>query len=160
MRSLFPYSWKRNLPLETQQHDPFSVLHQEMNRLFDSFSGFPANRWSNDLSPRLDVSESEKEIDIDAELPGFDAKDVDVTLAGDVLTIRGERKNGHEEKTKNYHVNERSWGSFTRSVTLPFDADPDNVQASFDKGVLHIAIQKPGEMAAKTAKIPVKTAAS
>jgi len=159
MRSLFPYSWRRNLPSEGQQ-DPFSLLHQEMNRLFDSFTGFPVNRWSNDLSPRLDVSESDKEIDIDAELPGFDEKNVDVTLAGDVLTIRGERKNGHEEKNKNYHVAERSWGSFTRSVTLPFEANPDDVQARFDKGVLHIAIQKPANMAAKTAKIPVKTAAS
>jgi HSP20 family protein len=108
------------------------------------------------MSPRLDVSETDQQLNIDAELPGFDEKDVEVTLAGDRLTIRGERKNDQEEKGKNYHLSERRWGSFTRSITLPFDADPNDVDARFDKGVLHIAIKKPPSAAAKTAKIPIK----
>ena len=61
------------------------------------------------MSPRLDVSETDQELDIDAELPGFDEKDVEVTLAGDTLTIRGERQNGQEDKGKNYHLSERRW---------------------------------------------------
>ena len=108
------------------------------------------------MTPRLDVCETDKQIDIEAELPGFDEKNVDVTVAGDVVTIHGERKNGKEDKGKNYHVAERTWGSFTRSVTLPFDADPNDVSARFDKGVLHIAVKKPANATVKAAKIPVK----
>src|SRR5438067_856428 len=120
-RSLFPSSWNRNMP--TDFRDPFSTLQQEMNRLFETFGSVPS-RWSNDMMamPRIDVCETDKAIEVEAELPGFDEKNVDVTLAGDVLTIRGERKNGEEKKEKNYHLSERSWGSFTRSVTLPFMA--------------------------------------
>jgi HSP20 family protein len=156
-RSIIPYSWQRNTPSEMKR-DPLSALQTEMNRLFESFGPFPATHWSSDMPPRLDVSETDTEIDVDAELPGVDEKDVDVTLVGGVLTIRGERKNDREEKNKNYYLAERSYGSFTRAVTLPFDAEPKNVTAKFDKGVLHIAIQKPANIAAKSAKIPVRPA--
>jgi HSP20 family protein len=104
------------------------------------------------------VSETASELDIDAELPGFDEKDIEVTLSGDTLTIRGERKNEREDKNKNYYVSERRWGSFARSVDLPFDAEPKDVNANFEKGVLHIAIKKPPSVTAKTAKIPIKGA--
>jgi len=136
------------------QQDPFRMLRNEMDRLFDSF------RWpgygSSDVSPRVDICETDKEIDIDAELPGLNENDIDVMLSGDVLTIRGEKKAEREEKKVNYHLTERSYGSFSRSIALPFDADPGKVSARFDKGVLHISIPKPAEAAAKSAKIPVK----
>jgi HSP20 family protein len=157
VRSLLSYSWTRNALSEIKR-DPFAALQDEMNRLFESFGSFPSARMSSDMAPRLDICETDREIDIDAELPGVDEKDVDVTLSGDVLTIRGERKNGREERNKNYYLAERSFGSFTRSVSLPFEADPKNVSAKFDKGVLHIAIPKPENMAAKSARIPVKPA--
>lgn len=157
IQSLLPYSWSRNGATEFE-HDPFSVLQQEMNRLFESVGNYPAGRWSNGMSPRLDVSETDKEIDIDADLPGIEEKDVEVTLSGDKLIIRGERRNGHETKNKDYHLSERSWGEFTRQVSLPFEADPKKISAKFDKGVLHIAIPKPETMTAKTAKIPVRAA--
>jgi HSP20 family protein len=156
MQPLFPRS-SRGTPAEPSR-DPFQALRQEINDLFSSFSRFPTRAGSGDMSPRLDVSETDQELDIDAELPGFDEKDVEVTLAGDTLTIRGERQNGQEDKGKNYHVSERRWGSFTRSITLPFDADPNDVDAKFEKGVLRIAIRKPPSIAAKTAKIPIKNA--
>lgn len=157
MQPLFPRSPRGGTPAEPPR-DPFQALRQEINDLFSSFSNFPSRAWSGDMSPRLDVSETEQELDVDAELPGFDEKDIEVTLAGDTLTIRGERQNGQEDKGKNYHVSERRWGSFTRSITLPFDADPSDVDAKFEKGVLHIAIRKPPSIAAKTAKIPIKNA--
>ena len=157
MQSLTPRSSRGGTPAEPSR-DPFQTLRQEINDLFSSFSTFPSRAWSGDMSPRLDVSETDQELDIDAELPGFDEKDVEVTLAGDTLTIRGERQNGQEDKGKNYHLSERRWGSFTRSITLPFDADPNDVDAKFEKGVLHIAIKKPLSIAAKTAKIPIKNA--
>jgi HSP20 family protein len=156
MPSLTPRSSRGTLAEPSR--DPFQTLRQEINDLFSSFSSFPSRTWSGDMSPRLDVSETDQELDIDAELPGFDEKDVEVTLAGDTLTIRGERQNGREDKGKNYHLSERRWGSFTRSITLPFDADPGDVDAKFEKGVLHIAIKKPPSIAGKTAKIPIKGA--
>ncbi len=152
-RSLLPYSWNRNTPSEAQ-FDPFAALQQEMNRLIESFGSYPS--LSNTM-PRLDVAETDAEIDVDAEVPGLQEKDIDVTLAGNVLTIRGEKKNGHEELGKNYHLAERSYGSFTRTLTLPFDADPKRVNARCENGILHIAIPKPENMS-KSAKIPVRAA--
>jgi HSP20 family protein len=154
MQPWFPRS-SRGTPSDPSR-DPFQALRQEINDLFSSVSSFPSRAWGNDMSLRLDVSETDQTVDIAAELPGFDEKDVDVTLSGETLTIRGERRNDQEDKGKNYHVSERRWGSFTRSITLPFDADPTDVDAKFDKGVLHIAIRKPPSVAAKTAKIPIK----
>jgi HSP20 family protein len=78
-------------------------------------------------------------------------------VAGNVLTIRGEKKNGHEERDKNYYLSERSYGSFMRSLRLPFDADPNRVSARCENGILHIAIPKPANMS-KSARIPVKAA--
>ena len=156
MRSLIPQTWTRNEMSGMRQY-PVSALQEEMNRLFESFGHFPAGAWSSDMAPRLDVSETDKEIDIDAELPGMDDKNVEVSVSGDTLTIRGERMDQRDEKNKNYRLMERSCGSFARSLNLPFDVDPKNVSAKFDKGVLHIAIQKP-ENVAKSAKIPVKSA--
>ncbi len=154
MRFLSPYTSSRDIPAALRQ-DPFMTLRNQMDRLFDTFGTWP-NETASDVTPRVDVSETDKEIDIDAELPGLEDKDIDVTLSGDTLTIRGEKKSEHEEKKKNYYVSERSYGSFSRSIQLPFDADPNNISAKFDKGVLHIAIPKPEHIAAKTAKIPVK----
>lgn len=159
MRSLIPQSWSRNAP-STMSADPFSALQEEMNRLFESFGHFPASAWSSDMAaaPRMDVCETEKEIDIDAELPGIDEKNVEVNVSGDTLTISGERKDERDEKSRNYRMMERSYGRFSRSLSLPFDVDPKNVTATFDKGVLHIAIRKPENVTSKSAKIPVKSA--
>jgi len=157
MQPLFPRSPRGDTPAEPSR-DPFQVLRQEITDFFSSLQNFSSRARSGDMSPRLDVSETDQELDVDAELPGFDEKDVEVTLSGDTLTIRGERSNGEETKGKNYRVSERRWGSFTRSITLPFDADPNDVDARFDKGVLHIAIKKPPSIAATTAKIPIKNA--
>jgi len=91
-----------------------------------------------------------------AELPGVDEKDVDVTLADGVLTIRGEKKTERDEKDKNWPVVERSYGSFSRTISLPFDVDPAKVDAKFEKGVLRIHLPKPVEVAKKQQKIEIK----
>ena len=153
MRSLIPRPWGENVPSALRQ-DPFRALRNEVDRLFESFPW--AGDGSTDISPRVDVCETDSEIDIDAELPGLRDKDIDLTVSGDLLTIRGEKKSEHEEKKKSYYVSERSYGSFARSIRLPFDADPSKISAKFDKGILHIAVPKPPEMATKTTKIPVK----
>jgi len=97
---------------------------------------------------------------VTAELPGVDEKDLDVTLANGMLTVRGEKKSARNEqdKDKNWHVVERSYGSFSRAIPLPFDPDPAKVEAKFEKSVLHIHLPKPAEVAKKQQKIEIKKA--
>jgi HSP20 family protein len=111
-------------------------------------------------SPKVDIAESKDAIEVTAELPGVDEKDLDVTLANRMLTVRGEKKSTRDEqdKDKNWHVVERSYGSFSRTIPLPFDPDPAKVEAKFDKGVLHIHLPKPAEVAKKQQKIEIKKA--
>src|SRR5262245_29484176 len=132
--------------------DPFSALRAEMDSLFDSFmGGLPAFSGmfgtSRDrgfsLAPHMDVRESDKEIVVEAELPGG------------VLTIRGEKKHEHDEEKENYRVMERRYGSFQRSLRLPDTVDEDKVEASFDNGVLKVRIPKRPEAVGKQRKIPI-----
>jgi HSP20 family protein len=120
--------------------DPFWGFRREVDRLFDDFfSGRGMTRWPGDgIDLRLDVGETDKELTITAELPGVDEKDVELTLAEDLLTIRGEKKREHEQRNGDYHMVERSYGSFARSPRLPFKVDQDKVDAKFEKGVLTI----------------------
>jgi len=92
--------------------------------------------------PAVNVSETEKEISVDAELPGLEAKDVDVSLDNGSLVIKGEKKFEGEEKKDNYHRIERSYGSFSRSVPLPAKVNPKGIKARFEKGVLHVTLPK------------------
>jgi HSP20 family protein len=110
------------------------------------------------LSPKTDIAESKDAIDLTAELPGVDEKDLDLTLDNGMLTIRGEKRTERDEqdKDKNWYVVERSYGSFSRTISLPFDPDLAKVEAKFDKGVLHIHLPKPAEVAQKQQKIEIK----
>jgi len=142
--------------------DPFGSLFREVQKTFEDFSRRSplAGLGSDMLAPRIDIAESKDAIDLTAELPGVDEKNVDVTLADGVLTIRGEKKAERDEKDKdkNWHVVERSYGSFSRTIPLPFDPDSAKVEAKFEKGVLHIHLPKPAEVAKKQQKIEVKKA--
>ena len=142
--------------------DPFGSLFREVQKTFEDFSRRSplAGLGSDMLAPRIDIAESKDAIDLTAELPGVDEKDVDVTLADGVLTIRGEKKAERDEKDKdkNWHVVERSYGSFSRTISLPFDPDSAKVEGKFDKGVLHVHLPKPAEMAKKQQKIEIKKA--
>ena len=139
--------------------EPFTSLRRDMERLFEDFSrdlGWgPPTPGGMAMAPRVDVSETDTELKIEAELPGIDEKDVEVVLGDGRLTIKGEKKQEKEEKKKDYHVVERSYGSFARSIALPFEADADQVKASFAKGVLTVTVAKPPEVKAKEKKIPV-----
>ena len=138
-------------------------MRREMDRMFDDVlkgfgtGGLPAALGGAGV-PRMDVKETATGIEITAELPGVDESDVEVELSDDVLTIRGEKKVEKEEgdKEKGYHLMERSYGSFARSIALPFEADSEKVSADFSKGVLKVVIPRPAAAAAKTKKIEVK----
>jgi HSP20 family protein len=108
------------------------------------------------FSPKVDVTENEKEFNISAELPGMDDKDIDVSLQNDMLTIRGEKKEEKEDKGKDYYRMERSYGYFSRTIPLPVEVETDKVDAKFKKGVLTITLPKTAKAVAETKKISVK----
>ena len=140
--------------------EPLASLRREMDRLFDDFRrGWPEAGEGGVMTPRVDVSETDTELKVEAELPGVAEKDVEVTLRDGGLTIKGEKRHEKEEKGKSYYLAERSYGSFTRTIPLPFEADPDTVEARFAKGVLTVTVPKPPEAKAKTKKIEVKPGA-
>jgi HSP20 family protein len=130
--------------------DPFADLHQQMNRLFDDFLGgaaMPALPSSMSL-PRMDVRENNQEICISADLPGVRPADVDVRLDGNMLTLRGEKHQESEsQQPHDYHLMERSWGRFHRSLQLPFAPQPEDIHADFEHGVLTIHIPKHAQQA-------------
>ena len=158
MRSLIPFGWNTDvLRRGTAEDDPFLAMQKEVNRLFEDFGRGSVSRFASaEVVPRIDVAETDSAIEVTAELPGIDEKDVDVVLRDDVLTIKGEKKSEREEKKKDYHLVERSYGSFQRSIRLPFEADGETVKASFVKGVLKISVAKPTEVKEKTVKSPVR----
>ena len=122
--------------------DPFLDLHREVNRLFDdSFRGMArGSGGQRAFGPIIDVSETEDGLELTAELPGVAEHDIDLRLDGDVLTISGEKRN--ERKDESNRLVERSYGSFSRSIQLPFNPDPDKVEADCDRGVLTIKLPR------------------
>jgi HSP20 family protein len=107
--------------------------------------------------PAVDVVEKEKEYQLLAELPGLDEKDVEVSVADDILTIKGEKKEEKEEKAKNYYVSERRYGTFQRSFQLPAGVDAEKIEANFQKGVLTVTLPKAPEALKKEKKIAIKS---
>jgi HSP20 family protein len=139
--------------------DPFNAFRREMDRLFESFGrevGWPAAETGAAMAPSIDVSETESELKIEADLPGVDEKDLDLVISDNILTIKGEKKTETEEKKKDFHLVERSYGSFSRSLALPFAVDPNQAKATFKNGVLSISLPKPPEVKAKAKKIAIK----
>jgi HSP20 family protein len=142
--------------------DIFSAMRGEMDRVFERFEhGWP--RWPTLFQrdgattvPELDVRENTNAIVVEAELPGVDEKDVSVTLANGMLSIKGEKKQEKEEKGENYYLAERSFGSFERSVRLPDTIDESKVEAKFDKGVLRVTAAKKPEAVKAERKIEIK----
>lgn len=143
--------------------DIFSAMRDEMDRVFGRFerdwplpSLFGRNGRSAVMVPELDVREDASSITIEAELPGVEEKDVSVTLANGVLTIKGEKKQQKEEKGESYHLTERSYGSFQRSLRLPDTVDDAKVEARFDKGVLKVTAAKKPEAVKAQRSIEIK----
>lgn len=157
-RSLVPFG-RREL---AAGEDPFTAMRREMDRLFDemtkSMSLARPAMGMGVMAPRVDVKETDKAIEIEAELPGVAEKDVEVQLAEGVLTIKGEKKQEREEKEKGYYLMERSYGAFLRQIPLPVEVDEAKVEAKFDKGVLSVVLPKSAKAEAKTKKIEIKGA--
>ena len=132
--------------------EPVRELHtmqNEMNRLFNTFfdSPTPGNGGANAAArrwiPAMDVVETEDHFVLRADLPGLSENDVNIELEDNVLTVSGERKSEHEQRNEGFYRVERSFGAFSRSLTLPEGVAADGIAASFDSGVLEVRIPKP-----------------
>ena len=124
---------------------PLVSLRDEMNRLFDNFwhgESLPEKFGFAQGFPSVDVTETDTEVVVKAEVPGLEARDLDITVVGDVLTIKGEKKEETEEKKKEYHHKEVRYGAFSRSIQLPAGVDLDKVKAECKKGVCAVTLAK------------------
>ena len=148
------WDWGRNTA-------SFEDLHKRVDRMFADFArdmhlpvpggedaAFP-------LMPAMEVHQNKDQVTISAELPGGEEKDIDITVSDKYLTVSGAKKSAHEIKDGDSLRTERSYGKFSRTITLPFSIEPDKVQAKFDKGVLTVTVPKPAEVVEKTKKIPI-----
>jgi HSP20 family protein len=117
------------------------------------------NLWRRDfgfaVTPAIDIVEKDDAYEVTAELPGLDAKNVDLQLADGVLTIKGEKKEEKEEKTKDRYVSERRYGSFRRSLQVPTSVDADKIEASYKSGVLTVTLPKSAESQKQQKTIPI-----
>ena len=136
---------------------PFREL-EEWERRFDDFFGRPMWRWpfeEKGWMPAVDVFEKDDRFVVKAELPGMKEEDIDVSVVGDTLTIKGEKNTESEVKEEDYYRSERAYGSFYRSVPLPSTVDASKIEASYEDGVLQVTLPKMPEV--KPKKIEVKT---
>jgi HSP20 family protein len=143
------------LPALRSQLGELDRMRREMDRIWDNITRdrYPST-FEQDWVPSLDLSDTGDSLVAELEVPGMDSKDIDISITGTVLTVSGEKKRKREEKEHNYHLVERSYGKFVRSVRLPSTVDPDRVEASYKDGILTITMDKVEQ--AKTKKIEVK----
>jgi HSP20 family protein len=149
---------RRCSPMLPSIRNPFGELdrmRREMDRLWDRFTGGILPSVSQrDLFPPLDLADRGDSLVVELEVPGMEAKDINLSVTGDVLTVSGEKKREREETEQDYHLVERSYGKFSRSVRLPATVDPERVEASYKDGVLRITMNKTEQ--AKAKRIDVK----
>jgi HSP20 family protein len=151
LKSIIP--WKkeeRQVDRTREDGNPFSLFQRQMDSLFDDVFGRSSMEPWNEFrgrrfAPDIDVNETDKEVRVTAELPGLDEKDVELSLTGNLLSIKGEKKEEHEEEKGDYYRSERSYGYFERAVQLPEGIDADKAKANFKKGVLKVSIPKKPE---------------
>jgi len=181
IKKFSPWNWFRdesntagNIPVRTATDkltsvNPIMQLHSEMDRLFgNAMRDFPSmlgRGWdwpeisAVELMPSLDIKDTDANYLISIEIPGVAKENVDIRVDGNILTISGEKQQEKKDDKENYHCIERRYGSFERTLTLPQDADTDNIDANFKDGVLNVAIKRKAIGAAKEAKkIEVKAA--
>ena len=155
----------------TQMWRPFENLRREVDRLFEDFTMSPFRLpfrrpafdiepfWSPEswvASPAVDFVENDKAFEVHADLPGLDEKNIEVKVANGVLTIKGQKAEDKEEKEKDFHLRERRFGSFERSIRVPETVDTDKIEASFKQGVLTVKMPKTAEAQKPVKKIEVK----
>src|SRR3954453_11115025 len=160
-RSVVPFGWGGpGLTSRVTNDDPFVRLWNDIDRLFSNVmqgTGLADWQTAGMIGLPVEVYEADNELKLVAELPGVEEKDVSVELAGNVLIIKGEKRAEQDRKEEGYHLAERRYGAFSRTLQLPYEIEADQVQASFKDGVLTVTMPKPAEQQPK--RIEVKKAA-
>ncbi len=131
------------------------TLHDRMQKYFDGFPAFGSD-FSSTFSPKIDISDDEKNVYVEAELPGLKKEDIKITLQDNILTLKGEKNKVEEKKEKNYYRSERSYGSFQRSFTLPVEVDSEKVNAKYENGTLILTLEKLQATHSKVKEISLK----
>lgn len=146
-------------------HNPVLALQSEVNKLFGSFFGdtlpslWRSSEHMFDISPALDVTETDKEIRVTAEVPGLDSKDLQVSISDKYITISGNKSEEKKEEKQGYFHQERSYGEFQRVVALPENVNGEKAEASITKGLLVVTVPKKEGAQTKTRKLDIKQAA-
>jgi HSP20 family protein len=163
--NLMPWRERSQLPAMREDFfDPFVTFRREVQRMMDDFvsdfdnGGLATTSAWRGSAPVVDIDETDKEIVITAEMPGLDQKDFQISVSGDVLTIKGEKKVEQEEKSGNGYHRERRYGAFSRSLRLPFDVKNEKIDATYQKGVLTIHVPKSADAQKAVRQIEVKAA--
>ena len=135
------------------------VIHDRFDKMFDDFFGVNGRRMdlqNFDWTPRVNVEEQEERFEITVEVPGMKKEEIDIEVQDNVLTIKGERRFGKEEKDTSYHIFERSYGTFKRAFTLPENVKSDDIEAEYRDGILKLALPKAEPQKPKEIKVEVK----
>jgi len=133
----------------------FETLHDSIQRYFDDLPAF-GFKYSDSFSPKIDISEGEKNINVIAEIPGVSKDNIKIVLQDNIITIEGEKKREEVKKGDNFYRSERSYGSFKRCFTLPAEVDSDNIEAKYENGILNISMKKLEVKQAKEKVIELK----
>jgi HSP20 family protein len=150
--------WNRFAPTRWEPSRELSTLEERLTRIFGepfNLLGGQESLTAGAFVPPVDVYEDEKSIRLKMEVPGVDEKDINIHLENNLLTVRGERKMENETKEENYRRVERSYGSFSRSFTLPNTVNPENVKAAYSKGILTVTLAKRAEARPKQIKVEI-----
>ncbi len=161
IKDLIPWARKDGPPgARREEENPIALLQREMNNVFESFwnrfGRFDWPAWGGGEA-KSDVVATDNAIEVSIELPGMEMKDIEVSVANDLLTVKGEKKIERKEEKKGYYLSERSYGAIYRTIPLPPGVDGEKAQASFKNGVLTIKLPQTPEAQAKVKRIEVKT---
>lgn len=138
-----------------RRHGVFGRPNLDLGRFFEDFDIPTLLGEEREFMPAFDVSETENELIVKAEVPGMEKKDIDISLSDGVLTIKGEKRQEKEDKKEHYYTAERRYGAFSRTIPLPVEVDTNKVDATYKEGVLEITLPK--SETAKAKKIEVKS---
>jgi HSP20 family protein len=159
----FPVSTERKTGPAVERWVPLDSLRAEIGRVIDDVTPSPFDRtfalfptaFTRGM-PAIDFTESDKAYEFTAELPGINARELDLTFASGILTVKGEKHESKEEKEKEYHLSERRYGSFQRSLQVPDSVDADKIGASFQNGVLKVVLPKTADAHRNDRKIAIE----
>ena len=154
--NLLPRLWTTSQELPW---DPLRAMRREMENALRAFDQISPSPDIGAGAPAINVAETKDAFEVTAELPGVDEKDIKVSLDNNQLVISGEKKAESTKEEKDWHVQERTYGSFYRSMFLPFEPEDGAVDAHFDRGVLHLTIKKPAKTIKTSKTIDIKTSA-